>query len=514
MEAMISKAEHDAAMAQKDGQIAALRHELEQLKRLIFAAKSERFVPVSQPEQMALWDDEPSPTPAEESTEKITYERRKTKAHPGRTPLPDHLPVRREIIEPEEDTSGMVKIGEEITRKVDYTPGVLEIVEYVRPKYARPEAGQEEGGAIVIAEVPDQVIPKGIAAAGLLTQLVIAKYIDHLPFYRQIEMFKRDFGWTIHKSTINDWFASVCTLLEPLYDALRKDVLTTDYLQGDESRIQVLDYIEETSKKGKPNTKTHLGYMWVFRNPLSGNVLFVYRGGRGANVLHETLGEFTGHLQSDGYSSYSSYIKGRNVELVSCLAHIRRKFFEAVNNHPEKAEYALQEIQRLYAIEQVAREENLSSEERLRLRKTTAASIYYQLLDWVRAEQANNLSKGAIGKALLYALNHLPRLEHYLRDGRIEIDNNLIENKIRPLALGRKNFLFAGSNQGAHRAAMMYSFFASCKANDINPREWLRDVLIRIGNHPVNRLEELLPVQWAKNRNTDPKLLGSLANNA
>jgi transposase len=503
MEATISKAEYDKAMAEKDGQIATLRHELDQLKRLIFASKSERFVPASLPEQMALWDDGSQPDTAQEPTEKITYERKKKKAHPGRTPLPEHLPVRREIIEPDEDTSGMVQIGEEVTRKVDYTPGTLEIVEYVRPKYARPEAEQEERGAIVIAEVPDQVIPKGIAAVGLLVQLIIAKYIDHLPFYRQIEMFKRDFGWAIHKSTINDWFATVCTLLEPLYDALQKNVLDTDYLQGDESRIQVLDYAEDKSKKSKTNTKTHLGYMWVFRNPVSGNVMFTYRSGRGANVLHETLGEFTGRLQSDGYSAYTSYIKKHNVELVSCLAHIRRKFFETKMNHPEKAEYALEQIQLLYAVEQIAREEGFDSMERLRIRKVSAAPIYYQLLEWVRTEQANNLTKGAMGKALLYAKNHLPRLEHYLRDGRIEIDNNQIENKIRPLALGRKNYLFAGSNQGAQRAAMMYSFFASCKANDINPREWLRDVLIRIGNHSVNRLEELLPVQWAAMRDTD-----------
>ncbi|MEZ5030896.1 MAG: IS66 family transposase [Saprospiraceae bacterium] len=503
MEATISKAEYDKAMAEKDGQIATLRHELDQLKRLIFASKSERFVPASLPEQMALWDDGSQSDTAQEPTEKITYERKKKKAHPGRTPLPEHLPVRREIIEPDEDTSGMVQIGEEVTRKVDYTPGTLEIVEYVRPKYARPEAEQEERGAIVIAEVPDQVIPKGIPGAGLLTHLVIAKYIDHLPFYRQIEMFKRDFGWAIHKSTINDWFVAVCTLLEPLYDVLQKNVLNTDYLQGDESRIQVLDYAEDKSKKGKPNTKSHLGYMWVFRNPVSGNVMFTYRSGRGANVLHETLGEFTGRLQSDGYSAYTSYIKKHNVELVSCLAHIRRKFFEAKMNHPEKAEYALEQIQLLYAVEQIAREEGFDSMERLRIRKVSAAPIYYQLLEWVRTEQANNLTKGAMGKALLYAKNHLPRLEHYLRDGRIEIDNNQIENKIRPLALGRKNYLFAGSNQGAQRAAMMYSFFASCKANDINPREWLRDVLIRIGNHPVNRLEELLPVQWAEMRDTD-----------
>ena len=260
---------------------------------------------------------------------------------------------------------------------------------------------------------------------------------------------------------------------------------------------------KKTSEKLKPGAKRHLGYMWVFRNPVSGNVLFVYRSGRGANVLHETLGDFTGLLQSDGYSAYASYIKKHEVELVSCLAHIRRKFFEARSNHQEKAEYALGQIQLLYQIEREAKERKLSAEQRLALRQEKAAPIYGQLLDWVEQEQRNNLTKEGIGKALGYANNHLPRLRHYLEDGRVEIDNNQLENKIRPLALGRKNYLFAGSQKGAERAAMMYAFFASCKANDVNPSEWLRDVLLRIGTHPINRIEELLPAQWSQNRNTD-----------
>ena len=195
--------------------------------------------------------------------------------------------------------------------------------------------------AIVIADVPDQVIPKGIPGSGLLTQIVVAKDIDHLPFNRQIEMFKRDHGWAIHKSTMGDWFAAVCTLLEPLYVALVLQVLDTDYLQGDESRLIVLEWGKEQTKNkshrfppGK--RKSHLGYMWVFRNPVVGGVFFAYRPGRGANVLHETLGEFKGKLQSDGYSAYTAYLKkNANVELVSCLAHIRRKFFDAQKNHRE-----------------------------------------------------------------------------------------------------------------------------------------------------------------------------------
>lgn len=338
--------------------------------------------------------------------------------------MPDHFPVRREVIEPEEDTTGMVKIGEEITRQVNYTPGTMEIIETVRPKYARPEAEQTEGKpAIVIAPVVDQVLPKSIAGVGLLVQITVAKYIDHLPLYRQRQMIKRDFAWDIPSSTLGDWFAATCTLLEPLYDALQKQVLDTDYLQGDESRLTVLEYGKEKTKNKshrhppKARRKSHLGYMWVFRNPVTGAVVFAYRPGRGANVLHETLKDFSGKLQSDGYSSYTSFLKKHklDVELVSCLAHIRRKFFDARKNHPELAELALKSIQYLYD-------------------------------------------------------------------------------------LGRKNYLFAGSHKAGQRAAMMYSFFATCKEHDVNPRVWLRDVLLRIRDTRPSRMGKLLPGRWKENQ--------------
>ena len=521
MEATVSRAEYEELQSRYN----ALCHELDQLKRLIFGAKSERFVPATAapaPEQLALWQQEKTEERGDDPPkEKIRYERRKTKtkAHPGRTPLPEHLPVRQLRIEPAEDTDGLIEIGQDVTRKVDYTPGKLEVIEYVRPRYVRRrpaakadqhEAGQHgegqdaPGSAVIQAAAPDQVLPKAIAGAGLLTQLAVAKFIDHLPLYRQRAMFRRDYDWDIPSSTLGDWFAAICTLLEPLYAALEKWVLDTDYLQGDESRITVLERGAEPTKNNShryppKSRKVHLGYMWVFRNPVAGGVLFAYRPGRGANILHETLDSFAGHLQSDGYSAYTSFMKTHpGVRLVSCLAHIRRKFFDARSNHRELAELALCAIQYLYRIEDICRRYELGPERRRQLRQRYARPAYTALLEWVNEQRRTNLSKGGIGKALNYAHNHLPRLGAYLDNGRIEIDNNLIENKIRPLALGRKNYLFAGSRQGAQRAAMMYSFFGSCREAGVNEREWLHDVLLRIGQHPINRIEELLPGQWAK----------------
>ena len=491
MSITIDKAEYDELIAQNN----ALRHRLEQLERLIFAAKSERHAPASAPEQMALWDPGADAGAVEATKEQITYTRKK-KDHPGRAKLPEHLPVRRIEVAVDFDVTDLVKIGEEITRKINYIPGKLEIIEYVRPKYALPAERQVDGvPSILIPDVPEQVLPKSIITVDVLVHLIVAKYIDHLPFYRQRAMFKRSFGWEVPKSTINDWFSAGCQLLEPLYPLLQQDVLTTDYLQGDESRIKVLNWTEKDAKK--PDKKnTHLGYMWVFRNPATGNVFFTYRKGRGAKVLEETLSDFTGLLQSDGYSAYTKFARKPDVELVSCLAHIRRKFFEAKRNHPQLAELALAAIGYLYRIEARCRQRNFSLAERQTMRRRLATPAYEALLEWVDYHQRNNLRQGAMGKALKYAADHLPRLRHYLTDGRLEINNNLIENKIRPLALGRKNYLFAGSHAAAQRAAMMYSLFASCVANDVNPNAWLRDVLLRIKDTRPSKMAELLPGAW------------------
>ena len=448
MNETVNKAEHEAALAEKDSQINALRHELEQLKRLIFGSKQERFVPAQPPEQLSLeLDAEAATPPTDQASETITYQRRK-KSHPGRTALPDNIPTEEIIIEPQEDTTAMKLIGEEITETMDYRPGVLLKRRYIRRKYARLEE-LENQPTVVIGELPSRPIPKGIAEAGLLAHLMVSKYVDHLPFYRQIEQFKRNHGWAIHKSTLNDWFAACCSLLDALYQTQLQVVMDTDYLQADESPIKVQD----SDKKGK----MHQGYMWVYRNPSNGLVLFDYRKGRGMHGPKERLANFSGLLQCDGYAVYGRIAKKSKggIRLISCLAHIRRKFYEAREHHPVLADQALDWIQQLYELERQYREAKLNTLARQNQRQQDAQPIFETLSQWVITEQANNLSKGPIGKALHYAKTQLPLLAAYLDDGRLEIDNNLIENAIRPLALGRKNYLFAGSHQGAQRSAMM-----------------------------------------------------------
>lgn len=477
------------------GKYEAMKFEFEKLLDILTRSKSERYQPAEYPEQLCLpfVEEDEQQAPSEE--EEITYKRHKKK-HPGRTELPEHLPVEETIIEPEEDTTDMTHIGDEITETIDYEPGRLVKKRYIRRKYARkkelePESNdssENNTSEVVIGQLPERPIPKSIAEAGLLAYLFVAKYVDHLPFYRQRQQLKRNYDWVLHQSTLNDWFAACCTLIDPLYEVLIEKALDTDYLQADESPIKVQD----SKKKGK----THQGYMWVYRNHLTGLVLFDYRKGRGMDGPQERLENFRGTLQCDGYKVYESIAAKRKegvIELVSCLAHIRRKFYDAQNHYPELADYALKLIRSLYMLERRYREEGLEPKQIASRRKKEAAPLLDELIKWVNKNQPRHLSKGPIGKALVYAKGQLPKLKPYLEDGRIQIDNNLIENQIRPLALGRKNYLFAGSHKGAQRAAMMYSFFASCKTMDVNPLHWLRDTLKKIPTTKIGDLDTLLP---------------------
>jgi len=470
--------------------IASLKHELDQLKKMIFGSKHERFIAANNdPSQLSLGIQAEAVAQCSIiDAKKISYTRTTTqvtenkKDHPGRMKLPEHLERRELIIEPAGKVEGCKKIGEEVTEELEYEPGKLFVNRYVRPKYATP--GNE---AVIIAPMTERPLPKAIAGPALLAQIVIDKYVDHLPLYRQMERFKRE-GINIPYSTITDWISATCKLITPLYNALSKMILQGDYLHADESPIKVLD----KDKKGE----THRGYFWVYHNSIERLVLFDYRPGRGREGPLEILKDFKGHLQTDGYAVYDFFKGKEDITVLHCMAHARRMFFEAQGNDPPRAGYAMEQIQKLYSIERNAKEENLNTEQTLQLRQTESVPVLEGLEKWMKDQYVQTLPKSPIGKALGYSIGRWNELMIYTTDGKLNIDNNPVENSIRPVAIGRKNYLFAGSHEAAQRSAMLYSLMGTCKLHGINPAIWLKNVLQRINNHPINKITELLPHLW------------------
>ncbi|RED91084.1 IS66 family transposase, partial [Marinoscillum furvescens] len=369
--------------------------------------------------------------------------------------LPAHLPREEEVLEPEDKQDNAEKLGEAITEILEYTPGKVYVKRYVRPKYVQPTQ-DEDTKQVLIAPLPTMPIPNGNVGAGLLAHLLISKYVDHLPFYRQVQIFKRE-GLKLAESTISGWFKAACKLLDPLYYELRKEVLSSGYLMADETPIPV----QSSNKPGA----THTGYMWVYRSPEKGMVIFDYQQSRGAQGPEGVLEGFSGALQTDGYAAYDRFDKASGVTLLACMAHVRRKFDQAKENDSRRSEYALAQIQKLYALERQCKEENLNTDQVKAARQQYAVPVLTAMKEWMEQQCPNVAPKSSIGKALTYALKLWPRIVRYTENGSWNIDNNLVENSIRPVALGRKNYLFAGSHDAAQWAAVLYSFLATCKAN-------------------------------------------------
>jgi hypothetical protein len=286
-------------------------------------------------------------------------------------------------------------------------------------------------------------------------------------------------------STLTDWVSGTCELIAPLFEALKVEVLQSNYLHVDETPIKVLD----KDKKGQ----THRGYYWVYQDSINKTVFFDYQEGRGREGPLGILENFTGYLQTDGYAAYDVFDKKENITLIHCMAHARRMFNEALDNDYDRATYALEEMQKLYTIERISKESNLNFAEMKVVRCAKAAPILKALGLWMQQQYVQVLPKSAIGKALAYSIERWTKLSLYITDGRLKIDNNPVENSIRPVALGRKNYLFAGSHEAAKRSGMLYSLLGTCKMHNIEPYTWLKGVLQIIPQHPVNRVKELLP---------------------
>jgi transposase len=475
---------------QLHSKLAKLSDELLYLRRTLFGRSSERYIK-EDPNQLSL--DFSGQVQLEE--EKIYLNGVSGKNQAGRTngapvkkqpvrkPLPEHLERRREVIEPDPLPVGAKCIGQEVTEILEYIPGHLYVREIVRKKYAL-----KDGEGIVMGELPCLPLHRSNAGGSLLANLLISKYQDHLPLYRQIEMLKRN-GVRLAASTVNDWCASSINLLKPLYERLKKEVLSSDYIQIDESTIPVLD-------KDKPGA-SRKGYHWVVRSPELHQLFFHYdKGSRAGYVVVDLLKDFKGAVQSDGYGVYNIYEKKQGVLLLGCWAHARRKFEQALGNDPERAQYALEQIGKLYELEREFSNNNLKKKEIEKLRKEKSYPLLREFEKWIDMNYPQVLPKSKIGLALSYTYSIYQRLVRYVLDGRYRIDNNLAENAVRPLALGRKNYLFCSNHESAGRTAIIYSLLGTCKIHGINPMLWLTDVFNRIQDHSIQQLDDLLPGKW------------------
>lgn len=412
--------------------------------------------------------------------------------------LSGNLPVEETHIYPEgiQDNPDYVEIGVENTDTVAIQPARMYVKRIVRHKFVlRSELQIEDPDrqAFLIAPLPETIRPKGMADASLLADILINKYVYHLPFYRQIQKYK-ELGVLLNDATINDWFTSVCEKLRPLYDKLREQVMSSDYIQVDESTLPVIDNEKHRAVKG---------YMWAVRDALTGSVYFHYdMGSRSGDTARKLIGGYRGAVQTDGYEVYESFENAPGKRMIGCWAHVRRKFVEALDENRKYASEAIVYIGKLYKIEEEMREAGLSAKEVKERRQKESYPLIQEFEKWMDAVADKFKPKSRMGKALVYTYTLLPRLSRYVLDGRYNIDNNGIENAIRPLALGRKNYLFAGNHDAAVRAAIVYSLFSSCKAAGIEARTWLEDILVRLPEHHVD-LEELLPGNWQPLPGTD-----------
>jgi transposase len=380
-------------------QVTLLTYELRDMKRMLFGRKSERFLPQPPTAQLNLAElMAEAVTPPVIAQEVKVIKKQTTEVKPtGRHALPAHLPKVDIILEPMEDTSGLEKIGEEITEQLDYTPGKLLVRRYIRPKYAKVVADGTGYTEVIIAPLPDFPIEKGIPAPGLLAQILVDKHVDHLPIYRQIKRYQRD-GVKLSASTISGWLDATADLLQPLGRELIKVVLSGDYVQADETPLPVLN--------GETKGAVHTGYLWAYHSPPNQLIFYDFQPGRGKEGPIHLLKDYSGYLQTDGYGVYEhAAIGGRKeITLIHCMAHARRYFEKALDNDKQRAEHVLTEMQLLYGIERRSKEGNMSTGQLLEHRRQEALPVLERLKTWLQENYSQVLPKSPIGKAIAYSL--------------------------------------------------------------------------------------------------------------
>ena len=476
--ASLKRSDHLQLLREKDEKIRYLSFELEQLKRALFGSKSERFVSSTIAEQLELFATLERQL-VELQEEQISYKRKKVKRKPKRTKLPEHLERVVTILEPEVDVSAMQKLGQAVQEKLAFVPAKLYVEKTVRPKY------KDRQGTFHIAELPPDPFPKSVASPSLAAHIAINKYVDHQPLYRQSKIWNRQ-SINLSRSTMCGIIRKGAELLTPLYQEMNSMAMNSNYLMADESSIPVL-------QKDHKHSKAIKGCILVKVAPQECITVMEYIQTKEKINLLSSLQSFKGHLQVDGNVSYEQLDKKQDVHLMHCMVHSRRYFEKALDYDRAKAQQMLTLIQQLYQIERSIKGQ--TPENILRTRQTHAQPILDHIKKWLEEHFVLNDPPNPMQRAIRYMLKRWDGLTKYIEAGHLRPDNNLIENQIRPLALGRKNYLFAGSDRGAHHAAIFYSLFATCKMNQLNPFEWLQDVYSRISQHPINQIRHLVPTK-------------------
>jgi len=491
-------------LLEKDKTITKLKQHVEMLQRIIWGKSSERFIK-EDPNQRKLDFDGLDLLPEEKEvvlsalqeieeykTVRVVV---KERVQPVRKPLPEDLPREECHIYPVRvDLDNMTELEPEVTELLEKDPPRWFVRRIIRHKYVLKVRTRDEESPIITAPMPLLPIPKSYAGASLLADIIIDKYVNHLPFYRQIQMFRQQ-GISIAPATINGWFQDVADLMRPTWYRLRELVLESDYIQSDETTIPIINNEKHQTIKG---------YIWMIRAVMSELVFFHYdHGSRAQKVALQLFKDFQGVIQTDGYAVYDIYENKKGVLPIGCWAHSRRHFEEALKEDKARASYALEQIGLLYDVERRADQQNLSYQERAELRTRLSYPIMIAFEKWLVSEYHKVLPKGRIGKAIRYTYSIYHKLTRYHLDGRLKIDNNLGENAVRPIAVGRKNWLFCGNDDAAENAAIVYSMLGCCKASNVNFRDWLIYFLNNVHNYDNDYskdLAELLPHNFKKSQ--------------
>ena len=466
-----------------------LQNQLDWLKRHTFGRRSEKYDP-NQKLLFEALEEQLKSRQSEllESQRSSDAAKKKESRRNGRKPLPPELPRDRIEHIPEKDvllctTCGQQKqrFGEEVTEELDYVPASFVVRQHVRGKYACKTC--QDG--VVIADLPARPIEKGRPGTGLLSHILVSKYGDHLPLHRQEGIFKRH-GIDIRRSTMCDWVGHSADLLRPLVHEMKRQILVSPKIHTDDTSVPV---------RNGPRKQIRKGYLWVYLDGKN-NVVFDYTPNRCREGPVAFLGDYCGYLQADAYAGYDAVFEKGLATEVGCWAHARRKFYDAKDTDPARSHEMLVLIGELYKVERQAKEEKRNAVEIQVLRQEYSKPILNEIQQRLETFSIEVLPKSPLGQAVGYARGQWQALNRYLENGILDIDNNLSERTLRMVVIGRKNWLFAGHDNGGHRAAIIYSLIASCKLCKIDPFAYLRDVLDRVSSHPASGIADLLPVNW------------------